>query len=79
MLFTQLVHHVGSTVDLPYCSYQEFLSIFLSYYHCNYVCISVPENFQSENFSGPVPTETLGTQDSEYIIGLGDRASILKL
>ena len=36
---------------------------------------SVPENFQRENFSGPVPTESLRTQDSENIVGLGDRAS----
>jgi len=28
---------------------------------------SVPENFQWENFSGQVPTESLRTQDSEYL------------
>ena len=28
---------------------------------------SVPENFQWENFSGQVPTESLRTQDSEYV------------
>ena len=39
----------------------------------------VPENFQRENFSGPAPTESLRTQDSEHIVGLGDRASFLKL
>ena len=40
---------------------------------------SVPENFQVENFLGPVPTESLCTQDSENIIGLGDQDSVLKL
>ena len=28
---------------------------------------SVPENFQRENFSGQVPTESLRFQDSEYV------------
>jgi len=28
---------------------------------------SVPENFGRENFSGQVPTESLGTQDSENV------------
>ena len=28
---------------------------------------SVPENFQQENFSGQVPTESLRTQDSENV------------
>ena len=28
---------------------------------------SVPENFGRENFSGQVPTESLRTQDSEYV------------
>ena len=28
---------------------------------------SVPENFQRENFSGQVPTESLRTQDSENV------------
>ena len=28
---------------------------------------SVPENFQWENFSGQVPTESLRTQDSENV------------
>ena len=40
---------------------------------------SVPENFQRENFLGQVPTESLCTQDSENIVSLGDRASVLKL
>ena len=40
---------------------------------------SVPENFQQEHFSGLVPTESLRTQDSENIVGLGDRASVSKL
>ena len=40
---------------------------------------SVPENFQRENFSGQVPTESLHTQDSENVVGLGDRASVSKL
>ena len=40
---------------------------------------SVPENFQRENFPGQVPTESLRTQDSENVVGLGDRASISKL
>ena len=40
---------------------------------------SIPEIFQRENFSGPVPTESLRTQDSENIVGLGDQASVLKL
>ena len=39
----------------------------------------VPENFQRENFSGPAPTESLRTQDSEHMVGLGDRASFSKL
>ena len=38
---------------------------------------SVPENFQQGNFLGLVPTESLRTQDSENIIGLGDQVSIL--
>ena len=28
---------------------------------------TVPENFQRENFSGQVPTESLSTQDSENV------------
>ena len=28
---------------------------------------SIPENFQQENFSGQVPTESLRTQDSENV------------
>ena len=28
---------------------------------------SIPENFGRENFSGQVPTESLRTQDSEYV------------
>ena len=40
---------------------------------------SVTENFQRDFFSGRVPTESLRTQDSENIIGLGDRASVSKL
>ena len=39
----------------------------------------VPENFQGEVFSGPVPTESLRTQDPENIVGLGDPASVPKL
>ena len=39
----------------------------------------VPENFQREIFSGSVPMESLRTQDSYNIIGLGDRASVSKL
>ena len=35
---------------------------------------SAPENFQRENFSKGVPTETLRTHGSEYVIkGVGDR------
>ena len=37
---------------------------------------SVPENFQRANFLRPVPTESLCTQDSENIVGLGDWASV---
>ena len=37
-----------------------------------FVNCSLPENFQLEIFSGPVPTESLRTQDSENIFGLGD-------
>ena len=44
-----------------------------------FVKCSVPENFQRENFSGLLPTESLRTQDSENVVGLGDRASVLKL
>ena len=40
---------------------------------------SVPEHFQWVIFSGQVPTESLRTQNSENIINLGDRASVLKL
>ena len=40
---------------------------------------SIPEHFQRENFLGPVPTESLRTHDSEYVIGFGDQASVLKL
>ena len=43
------------------------------------VKLSVPQNFQLEIFSGPVPTESLRTQDSENVFGLGERASVLKL
>ena len=32
-----------------------------------FVNCSVPENFQQENFSGQVPTESLRTQDSENV------------
>ena len=32
---------------------------------------SIPKNFQRENFSGLAPTESLRTQDSENIVGLG--------
>ena len=31
---------------------------------------SIPQSFQGQNFSGPVPTESLRTQDSEKIVGL---------
>ena len=34
--------------------------------------------YQRENFSGLLPMESLHTQDSENIIGLGDRASVSK-
>ena len=40
---------------------------------------SVPENFQWEIFLGPVYMESLGTHDSENIVGLGDQASVSKL
>ena len=40
---------------------------------------SVPENFQQGNFLGLVPTESLRTQDSENVVGLGDRDSVSKL
>ena len=39
----------------------------------------VLENFQRENFSGLVPTESLRTQDSENVVVLGDRACVSKL
>ena len=39
---------------------------------------SVPENFQQKKFSG-LPRESLRTQDSENIVGLGDRAPVSKL
>ena len=32
-----------------------------------FVNCSVPKNFQRENFSGQVPTESLRTQDSENV------------
>ena len=40
---------------------------------------SIAENFQGDFFWGPVPTESLLTQDSELVLALGDRASVLKL
>ena len=40
---------------------------------------SVPENFQQENFLGLLPTESLRTQHSENVVGLGGRASVSKL
>ena len=40
---------------------------------------SLPENFQQENFLGLSPKESLWTQDSENIVGLGDQASVSKL
>ena len=40
---------------------------------------AVPENFQWKNFLGLVPTESLPTQDSENVFGLGDQASASKL
>ena len=40
---------------------------------------SVPKKFEGGIFLGPVPTESLGTQDSENIVGFGDRASVSKL
>ena len=40
---------------------------------------SVAENFGPENFSGQVPQESLRTQDSENVDGLGDRALVSKL
>ena len=39
----------------------------------------VSENFQRENFLGLLLTESLRTQDSENVVGLGDRASVSKL
>ena len=39
----------------------------------------VPENFQRENFSGLLPTESLRTQDLENIVSLDDLASVSKL
>ena len=59
--------------------------IFLTSGHVNsrkvifWVKRSLPENFQRENFLGPVPTESWGTQDSENVVALGDRASVSKL
>ena len=45
------------------------------FFHRNFVIFlvqrSVPKNFQREHLSGPVPTESLSTQDSENIIGFG--------
>ena len=35
--------------------------------------------FSTLNFLGPVPTQSSCTQDSENIVGLGDRASVSKL
>ena len=40
---------------------------------------SIPENFQREFFLELIPTESLRTQDSENVVGLGDRASVSKL
>ena len=54
--------------------------IFLVWVHGNsqkvifWVKRSVPETFQWKNF-----TESLRTQDSENVVGLGDRASVSKL
>ena len=38
-----------------------------------------PENFQGENFLELGPTEFLRIQDSEYIVGLGDRPSVFEV
>ena len=43
------------------------------------VFFSVPKNFEGGIFLGPVPTESLRTQDSENIVGFGDRTSVSKL
>ena len=40
---------------------------------------SLAENFQQGLFLGLQPTESLRTQHSENVVGLGDRASVLKL
>ena len=37
------------------------------------------QKFSTANFSGPVPMESLCTQDSENIVGLGDLAYVSKL
>ena len=37
-------------------------------HHCR---DSVPKSFHRENFSGPAPTESVGTQDSENISWFG--------
>ena len=39
---------------------------------------SVHEDFQKENFSALMPTESLRTQDLKNVFGLGSRASALK-
>ena len=40
---------------------------------------SIPENFQREFFLELIPTESLRTQDSENVDGLGDRALVSNL
>ena len=40
---------------------------------------SIPENFQRENLSELIPTESLRTQDSENVDGLGNQALVSKL
>ena len=60
-------------------------NIFLVCVHGNsrkvncWVKCSIPENFQRENLSELIPTESLRTQDSENVDDLGDRALVSKL
>ena len=44
-----------------------------------FVKCSLPKNLRREKFLGLALSESLRTQDSENIVGLGDQASVSKL
>ena len=57
-----------------------FMSVHENWRKCVFFCKTLPaDNFQRENCLGPVTTESLCTQDSENIVGLGDWTFVSKL